>query len=138
MLSLSADASNTQVDVQVVNGQGDGEIPLGRELMKFAQAIAVRSSTDDLVQARNALHSAGGNDVVVDAAAVAANFQRMVRIADGTGIPVDPIMQSLSGGLQEALNLRRFESSQNTPQGGLLPRLLSPLTRFIATRVIGK
>ncbi len=56
-----------------------------------------------------------GNDVVVDAAAVAGNFQRMVRIADATGIPVDEPMQALSRGIQEDLDLRRFHSAQNTP-----------------------
>ena len=44
--------------------------------------------------ARQALFDEAGNDVVVDAAAVAGNFQRMVRIADATGIPVDDRMQA--------------------------------------------
>ena len=137
MLSLSADATNSQVDLQVVNGNGTGAVALGGELMAFAEAIATRDE-QALVTARDALLAAGGNEVVVDAAAVAANFQRMVRIADSTGIPVDPIMQSLSGSIQDTLDLRRFASSNNTPRGGALPRLLSPVTRFLATRVLGR
>lgn len=137
MLSLSADATHSQVDLQVVNGQGDGDVPLGGELMAFAEAVATRDE-EALGTARDALLSAGGNDVLVDAAAVAANFQRMVRIADSTGIPVDPIMHSLGGSIQDTLDLRRFASAQNTPSGGAVARLLSPVTRFLATRVLGR
>ena len=98
MLSLSADNSQQKVDLQVINGDGDGGVPFGSELMQFAEAVA---SGDDaaLVSSREALLSLTSSEVLVDAAAVAANFQRMVRIADSTGLPLDP-MELLQNHLQ--------------------------------------
>ena len=53
--------------------------------------------------------------VLVDAAGVAANFQRMVRIADATGIPVDQMDTELSREIRSTLGLERFASARNTP-----------------------
>lgn len=39
---------------------------------------------------------------------VASNFERMVRIADATGIPLDACMQALSQEIRDALDLERF------------------------------
>ena len=121
MLSLSAEASQTDIDLQIVNGtagpataEGSGGVEFARELMKFAEAVATRDEAT-LTGARAELLRVGGNDVLVDAAGVAGNFQRMVRIADCTGIPVDDRMGALSGGIQDELDLRRFGSAQNTP-----------------------
>ena len=97
MLSLSADISNTNVDLQVINGEGDGGLRFGLELRQFAEALASRDEAA-LSASRSALYEAAGNDVLVDAAAVAANFQRMVRIADSTGLPVDENDSTLVSG----------------------------------------
>ena len=59
-----------------------------------------------------------GPDALVDAAAVVGNFQRMVRIADGTGIPVDKQMNVLTAGLREDLGIDRFASRANTAEVG--------------------
>ena len=92
--------------------------------MHFAEAVAGRDP-QAIAEARQALFDGAGNDVVVDAAAVAGNFQRMVRIADSTGIPVDERMNVLSGSIQKKLDLRRFHSAQNTPQPSLFKRLVN-------------
>ena len=81
--------------------------------MAFAEALATRDE-EALGTARDALLAAGGNDVLVDAAAVAANFQRMVRIADSTGIPVDPIALKATVEIREELGLNDFRSAHNT------------------------
>ena len=49
-----------------------------------------------------------------DAAGVAANFQRMVRIADSMGIPVDDMEQELGQAVRAELDLTRFASAANT------------------------
>ena len=76
-----------------------------------------------------------GSAVLVDAAAVVGNFQRMVRIADGTGIPVDGLMSALSGSIADELDLRRFGSAQNTPRSGLLRKLAGIPIRFLLRRI---
>ena len=126
MLSLSAETSNTDIDLGIVNGDesASSSVPYSAGLMRFAQAVAGRDPRH-IAETRQALFDEAGNDVVVDAAGVAGNFQRMVRIADSTGIPVDERMNALSSGIQKQLDLRRFRSAQNTPQSSLLQRMVN-------------
>jgi hypothetical protein len=51
-----------------------------------------------------------GPEAMVDAAGVASNFERMVRIADATGIPLDERMEKASKDVREALDLERFRA----------------------------
>ena len=51
MLSLSADLSQNQVDLRVINGAGDGGIEFGAQLSAFAEAVA-GGSASELEQAR--------------------------------------------------------------------------------------
>jgi hypothetical protein len=126
MLRLSADASRTDIDLQIVNGDGSGTsaVTHSTQLMQFAEAVATRDP-DAIARTREALLAVAGNDVVVDAAAVAGNFQRMVRIADSTGIPVDARMNALSGSIQQDLDLRRFGSATNTPLPSAVQRVIN-------------
>ena len=137
MLSLSADASNTDIDLQLINGDtnvSDG-IPHSTLLMQFAEAVAGRDP-DTIAKSRQALYDAAGKEVVIDAAAVAGNFQRMVRIADATGIPVDAHMEALSGSIQEDLDLRRFPSAQNSPRPSALARLVNRSKGALMRRLV--
>lgn len=87
MLSWSCRQSETEVHLAAIAaGHGDTGLPLGEELVRFATAAAsVRGDRTEMDTARDALVSGGGEAVMVDAAAVAANFQMMTRLADGTG-----------------------------------------------------
>lgn len=60
-----------------------------------------------------------GPEAMVDAAGVASNFERMVRIADATGIPLDERMAKASKDVREALDLERFRAFKvsDWPQG---------------------
>lgn len=80
----------------------------------FATAVASRNE-QDLADCRERLLSASSAEVLVDAAAVAGNFQRMVRIADSTGIPLDSARMDMYQPSIDTLDLRRFESSKYTP-----------------------
>ena len=117
MLRESAEQLNVAVDLHVVDGETNGSdvVPFANELMQFATAIATRDE-DELIRCRDELISVAGDEVMVDAAAVAANFQRMVRIADSTGIPVDAARMPAAQVAIDALDLRRFPSSEFTPE----------------------
>ena len=52
--------------------------------------------------------------MLVDAAGVAANFQRMVRIADSIGIPVDDVYEQNKKQVWEELGIESFASAQNS------------------------
>jgi len=51
---------------------------------------------------------------MLEASGVAGNFQRMVRIADCIGIPVDDARLEATAPVREALGLNEFHSAQNT------------------------
>jgi hypothetical protein len=96
------------------------------ELLRFTDALV---GTDDaaLARARAELEKALGPAALVDAAAVASNFERMVRIADATGIPIDGPMAALSGGLRDELELGRFAGAESTPASSATQRMLARL-----------
>ncbi len=112
---MSAQYNETEVDLQAVNGDADSAavgIEFGPELMRFAESLAARD--DDLEDHRQALLETAGPAVLVDAAGVAANFQRMVRIADAIGIPVDDRSGDMGRQVRAELDLERFPSARNS------------------------
>ena len=116
MLRVSAMTTETEVDLQGVNGDAASAamgIEYGAELMSFAESLAQRDE-HGLARSRTALRQAAGNKVLVDAAGVAANFQRMVRIADSIGIPFDNMQSDFVNSIQTELNLARFASAQHS------------------------
>jgi hypothetical protein len=79
----------------------------GHLLITFAEAMV---SDDDaaLTHARYAVIEGISPEAMVDAAGVASNFERMVRIADATGIQLDERMATLSQEVRDTLHLERF------------------------------
>jgi len=117
MLRVSATTTDTAIDLQGVNGDAQSAavgIEFGEDLMKFAESLA-RGDQAALADARDALLSRAGPAVLIDAAGVAANFQRMVRIADAIGIPVDDMENEIGRQVREDLGIERFASAGNTP-----------------------
>jgi hypothetical protein len=81
----------------------------GEVLSDFAEAVVGR----DLVvisRARQRVIDAMGVAAMVDAAAVASNFERMVRIADGTGIPLGEALETRSRAVVDELRLDRLRT----------------------------
>ena len=140
MLSLSADITESDVNLQMINGDESataGDVDHAAALMKFAEAVASRDEVE-LTSARDALLEEAGAEVLVDAAAVAGNFQRMVRIADSTGIPLDEISAAMSSGVAKELDLERFATAQHTPSGGIKRKMMSFIARPMAKRMFKK
>ena len=90
MLSWSGHTEQARVDLAALGrGEIGVELPLAGELHAYA-AAAVSGTTEELAARRRELVVAAGGDatgtaVMVDAAAVVANFEMMTRLADGTG-----------------------------------------------------
>ncbi len=106
-------------------------VPHGPALVAFVDAVVGRSEAA-LPAARARVLEALGGEGLVTAASVTGNFQRMVRIADGTGIPVDQPVLMATQDLRERLDLGRFGSASNTEGPGGWKRLVY---RFIAPHV---
>ena len=95
-----------------VRNEIDSGVEHGEVLLRYADAAVGRSP--DLKAAREALNAAMGPNAVVDCAATIANFQRMVRIADGCGIPLDSFSRQESEKWRDDLGIDGFRSRENT------------------------
>ena len=107
--SGSLDSLNLQ---GTVNADADSGVPHGSLLTAFAEAAVRR--TDALQGLRERIASELGVQELVDAAGIVANFQRMVRIADGCGIPLDEFTKDATDDCREELGLHEYASAANT------------------------
>jgi hypothetical protein len=144
MLRASVEANRAAVDLRAVSeGAKDDEVGVAHaaELAAFVEA-ALGSDAAALAQARDALRAKAGGAALVDAAAVIGNFERMTRIADATGIPLDPVSQLASQDFRDALGLGAYASARNTqPLAGwrrALAPVLAPLARRAMARLLGR
>jgi hypothetical protein len=95
------------VDLDAIHDGADAtSVRYGNLLVAFAGALV--NNPAQLPEARQALVAAAGPAAAVEAAAVAANFQRMVRIADGTGIGLGEGLERASAQTRAELDLERF------------------------------
>ena len=88
-------------------------MPGGAELLVFCDTL-LGNDRAALDQAREALAKALGGPAVPAAAAIAGNFTKNDRIANGCGIPVEPMVLKITKDIQEELGLRSFRSAINT------------------------
>lgn len=103
-------------------------------LLAFADAC-IGDDEAALASARQRVLDRMGAEALVDVAAVVGNFERMTRIADATGIPLDAPVAALSQDLRETLGLDAFGSARNTPPLGLVGRVLGRVLAPIAPRI---
>jgi len=112
-------------------------------LLAFSEA-AVTGTEEELSSARSAVVEAMGEEAMVDAAAIIGNFERMVRIADSTGIPLDKPVAAFSAGIRADIGIDEFGSARNTPKSGVVARAVArlagpivvPIARMVARRMM--
>ncbi len=128
MLRESSRIDGNKIDLHVITSgtETTGGVPAEKELIAFAEA-ALGDDGEAISSARESVKDACGEEAMVDAAGVIANFQRMVRIADGTGIPLDAPMAMVTVGMRENLGLNSFGSADNTPDVSFPKRILGAL-----------
>lgn len=113
MLRVSAQSTgNTSLNLHAITNpeSAPSGIQGGASLTAFAEAAVTNSS--DLPEARGRLKRELGEAALVDAAAVVGNFERMTRIADGAGIPMDERNVEFTREVRESLDLGRFASAR--------------------------
>ncbi len=71
-----------------MDGSGGSGVAHEAELLAFADAAV--GATGSLAAARAALAACIGIEALTDAAAVIAGFDAITRVADGSGIPLEP------------------------------------------------
>ncbi len=72
-----------------MDGRTDTGVPAAAELIALADA-AITGEAERIDRARAAVTELIGTDAMIDAAAVIAGFDGITRIADATGIPLEP------------------------------------------------
>ena len=82
-------------------------------MLAFSEAI-IGTDRAALDKARLAVAEAIGPAAVPAASAVAANFSKNDRIANGIGIPVDDMVLKITKDIREQLGLDDFRSAVNT------------------------
>ena len=91
-------------------------------------------NTDEIAVARNLVRSELGSEALVDAAAVIGNFERMVRIADGTGIPLDAAVNVATEEIRAELGIDAFASEERKSEVAtwqrLMARAIDPLAKI--------
>jgi hypothetical protein len=114
LLRESSKLTGSEVDLNVITSglEVESGVPAEAELVNFAEA-ALAQDNDAISTARSDLAREIGTQGMIDAAAVIANFQRMVRIADGTGIPLDAPMAMVTKEMREALGINEFGSNRS-------------------------
>lgn len=119
----------------------ENEIPVGveagTELRAFADAV-LSAEPDDIKEARSRLIEKLGEPATVDAAAVVGNFQRMVRIADSTGIPLDEPVLMVSQSIRKDLGINTFNAAVNSPPLPFFKRILGRILAPVAPVLIRK
>ncbi len=101
----------------------------GDELLAYADAV-IGGEQGAITRARQAVREHLDWACVVDAAAVIANFQRMVRIADSTGIPLDEPVLMLTQQLRRELRLNEFAAATRSTD--------LPWRKRVAGRLLGR
>jgi len=76
-------------------------------LLAFVDAVLGRDETA-VARAREAVRSAVGDSGLSDAAAVIGGFDGITRIADATGIPLEPEKAAQNADFFDALDIGRF------------------------------
>ena len=129
MLRESVELTGGSIDFEGLTDPSCTEIkgiPNSRELLQLANACL---GDDDaaLIEARQELVDKMGSAAMIDAVGVISNFQRMVRIADATGIPADGPMQAMSEDLREQLGINEYVSAANSGRPSFVKMLMLKL-----------
>jgi hypothetical protein len=84
-------------------------VPHGDQLNAFVEAVV---GGGDVSRSRRAVRAAVGDAGFVDTCATLASFSAVVKIADGTGIPIEDWKAERSADLRQALDIDRFRQAE--------------------------
>jgi hypothetical protein len=111
LLRASSKAQGENYDLTLLTGAGgDGNIPHGALLVRYAEAVLGDDGALHGIQAD--IRERLGDAALVDAAAVAATFNAIDRVADSTGIPIEEAKARATADLRSALGINAFAESR--------------------------
>ena len=116
---MSGHAAGLDIDLATAldpASTGNAGVPGGEELLAFANAV--HRGSPDLAATRAEVGSALGTDALYEAAAIVAIFTGLVRVADGTGIPLDAGVVAESVDYRHQLGVDAFAGCGQHPGSG--------------------
>lgn len=138
MLRASVETEGAVVDYRgLVDGANAEASTLPGAGALVALVDATLAPEDDRAgeRARDRVRRELGSAALVDAAAIIGNFERMTRIADATGIPLDAAVNVATESLRAELGIDAYGSAENTQRvkgwQRLLGRALDPVVRMV-------
>jgi hypothetical protein len=87
----------------------DGGVPHGAALTGFVDAV-LGDNDAVLAAARGAVRRAVGDAAFVDVCATVASFNAVVKIADGSGIPLEEAKEARTRDIRKALSIDAFRT----------------------------
>ena len=104
--------TNRDTDLRIVTGAAAGvELENGVLFVRYDEAI-VTGTVPEVASTRDALFRVLGNDAVVDAAAVAALFHAINRVADAIGIQFEESKLERTADLRDQLARDGMETAR--------------------------
>ena len=109
LLRASGEFTGKNYDLKAVMSDkaSVNSIPHGKLLMALVQAV-FDDEINNLEKARSEVRSEMGDSAFVDACAIIASFNAVVKIADGTGIPLEDYKEEASRDIRKSLSIDKF------------------------------
>ncbi len=85
-------------------------MPHAATLIEFGEAV-LGDDANRQARARQSVYDVLGSEGLVDAAAIVASFNAVVKVADATGIPLEDFKEAATQDLRKALGLERFNNN---------------------------
>jgi hypothetical protein len=112
LLRESSKVTGENYDLTVLTGSaGDGNIRHGALLVSFADAV-LGSDDARLSAIRSEVRAKMGDAALVDAAAIAATFNAIDRVADSTGIQIEEVKAEATADFRAALGINAFAENR--------------------------
>jgi hypothetical protein len=112
LLRESSKAKGENYDLALLTGRkGDGNVPHGALLVAFAEAV-LGDDDERLAAVRTEIRAKLGDAALVDAAAIAATFNAIDRVADSTGIPIEDAKAAATADFRAALGINAFAENR--------------------------
>ena len=116
LLRANSELNGTETNLSAItNIEAESGVKAGSLLSQLVEST-LNSDALRATDVRAQIVESLGEEGLVDAAAVLGNFQRMVRIADGTGIPLDRPVSVISANIRSELGVDQFASADRTPK----------------------
>ena len=90
----------------MLDGNLESGVECGAELLELCEAL-VGGDADAITKTSTNVIKSMGSEALVDAVGVYSNFERMVRIADATGVELGETLSELSADIRSELKVER-------------------------------